>query len=112
MQRTLLAAVAALGFLSLAAPANAEEFAIRVGYSDLDLSTQRGADRLISRIERAARTACLGTRGRVSLEEIDAARECTTDVLERGVAMIDDSRVNARFAERQGRQTPVRLASR
>jgi UrcA family protein len=59
MRYPAILAAAALGAATvLAAPAAAETASVAVKYSDLDLSTKAGQDRLDRRIDSAARSAC------------------------------------------------------
>lgn len=54
--KTVLIAIAAAATLATAVPASAES--TRVGYSDLDLTTEKGQVELDRRILKAARAAC------------------------------------------------------
>lgn len=66
LAKTLVPALAALGFASTAAvPALAQEFdqvKVNVSYADLDLGTAQGQKTLDQRIEKAVRVACRTTK--------------------------------------------------
>jgi UrcA family protein len=72
-----------------------QEVVVRVG--DLDTTTERGADRALLRIRRAARDVCDVSPGRRSLEDRLSARACVQDAMARAVADLGDPMVAARF---------------
>jgi UrcA family protein len=108
MQRSIAIALAALPALALlSTPAMASEHGarheVRISYADLDLTTQRGADRLLRRVHRAARVACGVSYGKISLLERQQVRACMVEAADRAVAQIDSPAVLARYIERTGR---------
>lgn len=96
-QAGLAAAVLALGAITapaMAAPIAAErDVAVaRVSYTDLDLSTAKGMDRLKGRLERAARAVCgMDVKASGSLLPSGQARACYVETranFAREVAML------------------------
>jgi len=98
MARSNLALIAAgLGgwLLASTALAAADGRAIRVSYSDLDLSKDAGIERLYARLRSAADEAC----GRVDIRELAALgrqRLCARDALDRAVEDAHSPRLTAR----------------
>jgi UrcA family protein len=59
MHKIIVSTLAAFGLSVLAStPAHAEETTVEVRFSDLNLTTERGIDRLNGRIKTAARMVC------------------------------------------------------
>ncbi len=76
MQKIFVIA-AAFGLALPAVSAQAEETSVRVEYSDLNLASPRGQERLARRIETAARRVCgYHSRANASIIENNEARAC------------------------------------
>jgi UrcA family protein len=85
MNRFLTAAAAAVALTLTATPVAAQDrYEVRIVYSDLDLSTQAGADRMFARIESAARNTC--AVGGVTRRARNEERACATDFTRRALA--------------------------
>jgi UrcA family protein len=99
MQRTLFAIAAA--FVCIAAPAAAQDqYGVRIGYADLNLSTQAGADAMLSRIQSAAHEAC--ERARISsLDSRERVRACVGDFTQRALAALNNDSVSERSVARR-----------
>lgn len=78
-----------------AASEEQQEVVVQVG--DLDTATDRGADRALRRIRRAAQDVCDAAPGLRSHEDRLAARECIQDAMSRAVDDLGDPMVAARF---------------
>lgn len=76
----MTAALAASLSLFAVAPAAAEEVLVDVSFSDLDVTTQAGADLLGKRITAQAETACARPDIR-NLKGMLAFEQCKTDVV-------------------------------
>lgn len=115
MRRTLTALVAAIAFAAFASPAAAAEYAPQsavISYADLDLATERGANSMLRRINRAARDVCgMDTGATLSLGERREARACVRETVEQTVASMAQPVVTALYVERTGRQPAMVLAS-
>ena len=111
-----LATVAALAVASLAISAHADESGVRVPartvhYSDLNLNTQAGAERLYRRIRGAAEQVC-GDVGSRQLEEAMAARACVEQAVAASVRAVHNPRLtNTYNAHVGGAKTAMTVAS-
>ncbi|MFN0047401.1 MAG: UrcA family protein [Sphingorhabdus sp.] len=65
-----LACVAA-SFVAISAPAMAETSTVEVKYSDLDLSTAKGQDRLKTRVKQAVKQVCVSPRAITISDRLD-----------------------------------------
>jgi UrcA family protein len=109
MLRTIMFAIAsACALAAFSAPASASTFEDsyvsheRVSYADLDLSTQKGADRLLHRIRTAAKHVCRGP-GVMPATMSREVRKCMTDATDAAVASLNNDIVLALYFERTGR---------
>lgn len=74
-----------------------EETAVRVSYSDLNLSSQDGATALYNRLQAASRAACGPQRSVFeagSVHRLASNKQCYEDALNNAVASIDHPRLN------------------
>ena len=94
-------AAAVLGLAAIGTPAMAEQasgaiMVSKVSYADLVLSTERGMDKLRSRLNQAAREVCgMDIRQTGTFLASREARACYVDTresFEREMAMLDDRR--------------------
>jgi UrcA family protein len=116
MQHTLTVAASAfvLAFAAIApasAQTNGARFAAEIAYADLDIDNTAGADVLINRLETAARAACDGRMGRVSLREHQRFTRCNTAFLQKAVARVANATVTERYLARGGRVGTVTIAA-
>lgn len=65
--------------VSLAAPAQAQEQSVRVGYGDLDLASDAGVARFDQRIDVAIEQVCGDRMGQQALSAAMAIRKCSRD---------------------------------
>lgn len=98
-----LALTLAAPVVSQAAPSSsdARDVAVRVRTNDLDISKPAGAQAMLTRLDRAAAEACGASE--FSLREYrDAVRNssCYRDSMNRAVASLGSSTVNALYRER------------
>lgn len=109
------AAVIALALTAVAAPAFAqsdrEEFSVAVMRADLRLDREEDANRMLSRIDRAARQACRSNE-RMDLSMRRAAQQCRRDAVETAVRRLNAPVVRQVYNERTGRDTLVASAAR
>jgi len=111
-----LATVAALSVASLAIGAHADEPGVpvparTVHYSDLNLNTQAGAERLYMRIRGAAQLVCRDVGSR-QLEEAMAARACVEQAVIASIRAVNNPRLtNTYNAHLGGAQTATTVAS-
>jgi UrcA family protein len=100
MQRLTCAFVSALILVSptLAVAQEAPQQAVEVNFGDLNLTTDRGADRALHRIRRAAEDVCDVTTARLSAEDRIAARACVRDAMGRAVDELGNPQVAAKFS--------------
>jgi UrcA family protein len=75
----------------------------RVDYSDLDISTYAGADRLLRRMRLAAQIGCDARADFAAITLRSTNPLCSRDALALAVAGLDSSKVNARYV----RETPT-----
>lgn len=77
----------------------AEARAIPVQYADLDLSSARDADALLSRLRYAALRACGGDQiDRAGPATRRAIESCREQAVERAVAQLDEPALSERYA--------------
>lgn len=94
---TALACVSAL-LLTAVPLAHAQETNERVvRYADLDLNRAAGADVLISRISRAARSVCGDHTGRQPLQEMLPINDCRAIAMEDAISDVNHPVVTARY---------------
>jgi len=109
-----LATVAALGVASFAVGAHADESGVparTVHYSDLNLNTQAGAERLYKRIRGAAEQVC-GAVGPRQLEEVMAARVCVEQAVIASIRAVNNPRLTNTYNAHSGAvQTATTVAS-
>ncbi|HUO79268.1 MAG TPA: UrcA family protein [Steroidobacteraceae bacterium] len=101
MARPTLAIIAAgLGGWLLAstafASASADANAVRVSYSDLDLTKDAGVERLYGRLRHAAEQACGGALDNRDLSAQRQHDACVRSALDRAVEDVHSSRLTAR----------------
>ncbi len=108
------ACIAAL-VMAIAAPAAAEPMShdseqksVRVNYDDLNMSSERDANRLLNRIRRAARNVC-DRPTTMRAGEMREYRACVSETTDTAVADIASPVLTARHIERGG-NVPVTLA--
>ena len=113
MARPTLAIIAAgLGGWLLASTAfastSSEGPAVRVSYSELDLSKDAGVERLYARLRQAAKQVCGSADNRdfVALREKDA---CVRAALDRAVESVHSARLSARHKGTPAGQQYARL---
>jgi UrcA family protein len=116
MSKSIASALAAVSAIAaIATPAAAEtqrdEVSVRVSYRGLDLTTERGANRLLNRIENAAERACGSNEGRLTLAERRAARACEAEAMQRTVASLNDTMVTRQYLARGGELPNIDVAS-
>lgn len=88
MKKFAIAAALAASFLAAAPAAAAEEVVVRIDYSDLDLATPAGAERLGQRIEANAADAC-GRPFIRDLKSVAAFEKCKDQVVAGAIAQLD-----------------------
>lgn len=115
MKPNLALVIGALISIAMSAPASAqswnESYSVRVVYSDLNLSSDRGADTFIDRLDFAGANACDQRSGPTSLRERRATRSCAVTFTQRGVMELNHQHVNARYISRGGRLPEINVAS-
>ncbi len=99
----LLAAAAAIP-LSLAAIAGAQEAGVRVSYSDLDISTRKGLDKLYARIHSAAGRYCESVLQVTGSRILSGYEACVTDAVNNTVHSMNLPSLSALHAERSHSQ--------
>ena len=99
MAFTVLAACTAIGAVGSAQAANANPPALKVHYSDLNLSTEQGSLALYGRIVRAARQVCAVADIR-ELRTVAAANACRDEAIARAVRDVNSPMLAAVYAER------------
>lgn len=95
-----------------AAPASAADWNMHsqtVGYADLDLTSEAGAQTMIGRIERAARNVCFSQAGPMPLMSRRAQRACRTTTMTNAVDMLGAPMVTAMY---YGHEPMIVIASR
>jgi len=99
MQRLTCAFVSALVLVSptLAVAQEAPQQAVEVNFGDLNLATDRGSDRALHRIRRAAEDVCDASTGRRTYEDRIATRACVRDAMGRAVDDLGNAQVAAKF---------------
>lgn len=81
-----------------ASPAFAQDADTRVvRYADLDLNRAAGADALIGRISRAARSVCGDHTGRQPLQEMRPINTCRAVAMEDAIEDVNNPVVTARY---------------
>jgi UrcA family protein len=119
-QRTLTAVLAigvALGGLGFSQSASAgigqpdEVYSSKVGYSDLDLSTDKGDQELLARIHHAAREVCNRSYSAWTpgLSADAGYMHCVKDASNRAVAQLNNPMVTAAYTGHKSQKT-VQLA--
>jgi UrcA family protein len=107
----MLLAVAAVTLPLAAGEAAAEEKmgfdadgnrTMTVRYGDLDLSAPEGADRLMRRIERAARRTC-SVDPSMRMRMFRAVQQCSARATEQAVAQVNDPNLWAAYETRTAR---------
>jgi UrcA family protein len=68
-----------------------------VSYADLDLNRPAGADVMVARVRRAARTVC-GYRSYADHTEVQRVRACVAHAMTGAFAQLDAPLVTARFS--------------
>jgi UrcA family protein len=98
---TLFALASALTFAAFATaqPAQAQE----VRYGDLNLSSDAGADALISRIRQMARVSCGEHAGPMMWSEYRYVENCRRETELSEIEAINNSYVRSRYEQRFGR---------
>jgi len=99
MAFTVLATCTAIGAVGSAHAANADRPALKVRYSDLNLSTEQGSLALYGRIVTAARQVCAFGDIR-ELRTVAAARVCREEAIARAVRDVNSPMLAAVYAER------------
>ena len=115
MHRTLVAALAGtaaalLATAALAAPAQAGTpglvtHTVKVEYSDLNLESPKGVERLYARLRSAAKKVC-GESDVRHLQGNRLQRDCMQQTMDRAVAQVGHAALAAEHAQRR----PVRYA--
>ncbi len=109
----LIAAVAALTFMSFAAPASAytsdQTTAQRVSFSGIDASTSAGAELMLGRIRAAAASVCDDRIGVRQLWEKMQTRECMRRTVDAAVERLHNPMLTATY---EGNDETFTLASR
>jgi UrcA family protein len=82
-----------------AKPASSEGITVSktVHFSDLDISTEAGAQSLLSRIRRAANYVCGGNDRRLQLSRGPGYRACVRDATSKAVADVGNPTVTAMY---------------
>jgi UrcA family protein len=101
MSRTALACLSAIA-LCAAAPAFAQQSTDQVnsrvvGYGDLNLDSNRGADTVIRRVESATNYVCGDRTGPRSMQETSSVHACQSQTADNAIADIDHPNVNSRY---------------
>lgn len=78
MTKTIVLAVLMTVSLPVLAKANEPTTSVRVGYSDLDLTTAAGQNAFDRRLRRAIEAVCPSTNGVRDIESLAAIRRCKT----------------------------------
>ncbi len=97
---TALAACTAIGAVGDAHAASADSPALKVRYSDLNLSTEQGSLALYGRIVAAARQVCAVDDIR-DLQAVVAARTCRARAIAQAVRDVNSPMLASVYAERQ-----------
>jgi UrcA family protein len=82
-----------------------------VKYADLDLSNPAGAVALYARIQQAARQVCSPLDGRDLTSKMQMA-SCVHKAIARAVAKVDQPALFDAYNARNGRSTPIIVATR
>jgi UrcA family protein len=93
-------AVAAASLMLAVPAAFAGDGGIRVGYSDLDLTTQKGVDTLYRRIHTAAGRYCEELHSRTGSRIATGYEECVTDAVNNTVSSLNLPSLSALHAGR------------
>jgi UrcA family protein len=94
---TIAALVVALGMPAIgsAALGGAEQYEVSVGFSDLDLSQDKGVSTLYARLRSAASRACgptsIAELG--SIERVVENKQCFNSLMDKAVAQINDDKL-------------------
>ncbi|HYB63935.1 MAG TPA: UrcA family protein [Steroidobacteraceae bacterium] len=99
MAFTVLAACTAIGAVGSARAAGAEPPALKVRYSDLNLSTEQGSLALYGRIVEAARQVCVIDDIR-DLRIVAAAKACREQAIAQAVRDVNSPMLASVYAER------------
>jgi UrcA family protein len=99
MVSTILATCTAIGAIGSAQAANADSPALRIRYSDLNLSSEQGSLALYGRIVAAAHQVCDFADNR-DLHSVAAARACREQAIARAVRDVNSPMLAALYAER------------
>lgn len=109
----LIAAAAALTFMSFAAPASAhtsdQSSAQRVSFQGIDASTPAGAELMLGRIRAAAAYVCDDRRGVRQLWQKMQTRQCMRRTVDNAVERLHNPMLTATY---EGRDETFTLASR
>ena len=106
MYRTLLGAVVTAASLTIFSTTPAEAaprentYEVRIFYGDLNLNHDAGADALLNRFRRAARSVCDQGSIRETLQQHRRAGACASDFVARAVSQVDHPVVSARYRGR------------
>jgi len=101
---TLAAAVVCLAAVTAGARAdevNADVPARTVRFADLDLTTQKGAAVLFTRIRNAAEEVC-GEPGSRELAQVVAAKACVDRAIARSVAAVNNAKLSGEYDAHMG----------
>ena len=96
---TVLAACAAIGAVGSARAATADSPALKVRYSDLNLSTEQGSLALYGRIVAAAHQVCTA-EGIRDLRAVAAVKDCREQAIAQAVRDVNSPMLAAVYAER------------
>jgi UrcA family protein len=96
---TVLATCTALGAIGSAQAADADSPALKIRYSDLNLSTEQGSLALYGRIVQAARLVCAVDDIR-DLRAVAAARACREQAIAQAVRDVNSPMLASVHAER------------
>jgi UrcA family protein len=96
---TVLAACTALGAVGSAHAASADVPALKVRYSDLNLSTEQGSLALYGRIVAAAHQVCAVDDIR-DLRAVNAAKACREEAIAQAVRDVNSPMLASVYAER------------
>jgi UrcA family protein len=116
MRRSILLTISAAAIVvatpAMAKPVHADTQSQKVSVADLDLTSARGANRFLNRVQRTARRVCGGRPdGRAPSAERAAFRECVSEAMQNAVVAINSPAVYGQFAARGGQLEDVVQAS-
>ena len=98
--------------LFAAGTAHAQDAAMRVNLSDLNMGTEAGAKAAFARIRYSTASFCEQTTGRVSLQRATAMDRCVDDMMHRSVRQLNKPLVTALLEGRVVIAAPTQIASR